>query len=635
MVGSLVSNSFLSGQDWALGSAAAVVLIGLVAKVLVSSWLLFLLVRLLLGVVRPLDLSAQFRRATGLVSAPRWPTIDMWGIALRTFGILLVVFMWAPILTVAIDSFNDGRTLPVWAGFSTRWYAAIPANEGLVDAIVVSLKIALLSTMVAVVIGTLAGVALARAVRPVRWGLARLLLIVFITPEIVTAIGLLLLYISAGPVLSDGTVRLVIGHSVISIAIVAFVVQARLSSMDPRLSDAAGNLGASPWRAFRQVTLPLAMPEPAQRAQGGRGRGGRDRHAAHSPCRRRTRLAAGAQGAGEVLRRRPGRAGVIAPMTPSTRPVRTAPSRVPRAPTTRVPAVTDRRAQLLDATIVVIAGHCVRGLRVQEVAAEAWVSVPLLYHYFGSREGLLEAALFAVSEDADRYSTGLARGAASAHDELVGRIVGELQDDDEVRTNSSAWGKPRWNSVFEQSEWNSVHKLTAEWVDEIAELVARVVAEEGSRVHVAPRPAAPRCPRRGPVRLVADWSGPTRGSPEAARRRHRARGAPTDELGRTSGRVGLLLGRAMDPATAGGDRVDVQGHDLAPRVEAGQGLDGPPVGSRVTERGRDHRTVADVVVHVAGQERIAGLPGGPRLSELHQVVGQPVEGPQRPELVVR
>ena len=260
VVGSLVSNSFLAAQDWALGAAAAVLLIVLVALVLLAAWLLFLLLRLLLGVVRPLDLSAQFRRATGLVSATRWPTIDTWGIALRTFGVLLVVFMWAPILTVAIYSFNDGRTLPVWAGFSARWYAAIPANEALVDAIGVSLRIALLSTLVAVVIGTLAGVALARAVRPVRWGLAGLLLIVFITPEIVTAIGLLLLYISAGPVLSDGTVRLVIGHSVISIAIVAFVVQARLSSMDPRLSDAAADLGATPWRAFRQVTLPLAMP---------------------------------------------------------------------------------------------------------------------------------------------------------------------------------------------------------------------------------------------------------------------------------------------------------------------------------------------------------------------------------------
>ena len=128
------------------------------------------------------------------------------------------------------------------------------------SAIEVSLRVAALSTMVAVAIGTLAGIALARAARPVRWTLAGLLLVVFITPEIVSAIGLLLLFVSAGPLLSDGTVRLVIAHSVISVAIVAFVVQARLSSVDPRLSDAAADLGAGPWRAMRQVTLPIALP---------------------------------------------------------------------------------------------------------------------------------------------------------------------------------------------------------------------------------------------------------------------------------------------------------------------------------------------------------------------------------------
>jgi AcrR family transcriptional regulator len=158
--------------------------------------------------------------------------------------------------------------------------------------------------------------------------------------------------------------------------------------------------------------------------------------------------------------------------------------------------------QLLDATIVVIARRGVRGLRVQEVAAEAGVSVPLLYHYFGSREGLLEAALFAVSEHADRYSTSVVRGASSAREELVGRLLGELQDDDEVRTNSSAWGELRWNSVFEESLRPAVHKLTAEWVDEIAEVVDRVVAEEGGTARVDGLASAERL-----VALVEGLSG--------------------------------------------------------------------------------------------------------------------------------
>lgn len=162
----------------------------------------------------------------------------------------------------------------------------------------------------------------------------------------------------------------------------------------------------------------------------------------------------------------------------------------------------DRRTQLLDATIVVIARRGVRGLRVQEVAAEAGVSVPLLYHYFGSREGLLEAALFAVSEHADRYATSVALKAPTARDELIGRLLGELQDDDEVRTNSSAWGELRWNSVFEESLRPSVHKLTAEWVDEIAEVFGRAAAEVGSSGAVDALASAERL-----VALVEGLSG--------------------------------------------------------------------------------------------------------------------------------
>jgi AcrR family transcriptional regulator len=164
--------------------------------------------------------------------------------------------------------------------------------------------------------------------------------------------------------------------------------------------------------------------------------------------------------------------------------------------------VTDRRTQLLDATIVVIARRGVRGLRVQEVAAEAGVSVPLLYHYFGSREGLLEAALFAVSEHADRYSTSLATGTSTAREELVARLVGELQDTDEVRTNSSAWGELRWNSVFEEELRPAVHKLTAEWVDEIAELIEKIGVEEKRRTALDSHAAAERL-----VALVEGLSG--------------------------------------------------------------------------------------------------------------------------------
>lgn len=143
--------------------------------------------------------------------------------------------------------------------------------------------------------------------------------------------------------------------------------------------------------------------------------------------------------------------------------------------------MSDRRSALLDATITVIARRGVRGLRVQEVAAEAGVSVPLLYHYFGSREGLLTAALAAVDARADRYSTQAVRPGATARQELTARLLGELQDSPEVHTTSSAWGELRWASVFDEGLRPAVAELTEAWVDVVADLVRRVHREETGR----------------------------------------------------------------------------------------------------------------------------------------------------------
>lgn len=174
--------------------------------------------------------------------------------------------------------------------------------------------------------------------------------------------------------------------------------------------------------------------------------------------------------------------------------------RLARTPT--IGPVTDRRTQLLQATIGVIAKRGVRGMRVQEIAADAGVSVPLLYHYFGSREGLLEAAMLLASDQAGSYSSRAAEGARTARDELVAKLVGELQDTDEVRTNSAAWGELRWSAAFEDKLKPVVQRLTREWVDEIAAVIARVVTEEGGSVGIDPRRAAERL-----VALVEGLSG--------------------------------------------------------------------------------------------------------------------------------
>lgn len=142
--------------------------------------------------------------------------------------------------------------------------------------------------------------------------------------------------------------------------------------------------------------------------------------------------------------------------------------------------MTDRRSDLLDATITVIARRGVRGLRVQEVAAQAGVSVPLIYHYFGNREGLLSAALSAVDDRADRYSAEAAGPAATPREELAARLLGELQDTPEVVTTSSAWGELRWACVFDPALRPDVARLTAAWVDHVADLVRQVHEHEGT-----------------------------------------------------------------------------------------------------------------------------------------------------------
>ncbi len=145
----------------------------------------------------------------------------------------------------------------------------------------------------------------------------------------------------------------------------------------------------------------------------------------------------------------------------------------------RLPQVSDRRTQLLDATVAVIARRGVRGLRVQEVASEVGVSVALIYHYFGNREGLLAAALQSVSDTAARYAEPPGFGTPRAR--LIARLHGEFRDEGTVRTNSAAWGELRWASVFDAGLRPPVERLTGEWVSEIAELVSAVAEDEGAR----------------------------------------------------------------------------------------------------------------------------------------------------------
>ena len=182
------------------------------------------------------------------------------------FGMLAFgyAFLYLPIALVIFYSFNESRLVTVWSGFSLKWWHALFANEAMLQAAWLSLRIALVSATGAALLGLAAGYALVRAPRfPGRTLFGSLVVAPMVMPEVVMGISMLLLFVGSerffgGP--DRGFLTIAIAHTTFSIAFVAIVVQARLSDFDRALEEAAMDLGATPWVTFRTVTLPLIMP---------------------------------------------------------------------------------------------------------------------------------------------------------------------------------------------------------------------------------------------------------------------------------------------------------------------------------------------------------------------------------------
>jgi ABC-type spermidine/putrescine transport system permease subunit II len=188
----------------------------------------------------------------------RRPPRDVAGWFLRGWSILVYVFLYLPILFVVIYSFNENRRLVPWHGYSSEWFDEALQDDTIRAAIGVSVRAALLTSLVSVVIGSLAGIALARRgggwVKP----FLALVFLILVTPEIVDGIAYLIWFVRLN--LDSSMARLVVGHSVFNSAVVALIVRARLQGLDESLEEAAADLGAPPTRVFRQITLPLMMP---------------------------------------------------------------------------------------------------------------------------------------------------------------------------------------------------------------------------------------------------------------------------------------------------------------------------------------------------------------------------------------
>lgn len=173
-----------------------------------------------------------------------------------TFGL---AFLYLPILLLVIYSFNESRLVTVWAGFSTKWYAALLENEGLLDAAWVTLRVAFLSATVATVLGTMAAIALVRFGRFYgRTLFSGMIYAPLVMPDVILGLSLLLLFVSVD--FTRGFWTIVLAHITFAMCFVAVVVQSRLVTFDRSLEEAALDLGCPPVRTFFQITLPLIAP---------------------------------------------------------------------------------------------------------------------------------------------------------------------------------------------------------------------------------------------------------------------------------------------------------------------------------------------------------------------------------------
>jgi putrescine transport system permease protein len=175
------------------------------------------------------------------------------------------LFLYLPIVLLVVFSFNESRLVTVWGGFSTKWYGELFRNQQILGAAWLSFKIAAMNATGATVLGTLAGLALARfgrfRGRPLLTGLATAPLVM---PEVITGLSLLLLFVAmeqaVGWPAGRGITTITIAHITFSMAYVTVVVQSRLATLDQSLEEAAMDLGARPAKVFFLITLPIILP---------------------------------------------------------------------------------------------------------------------------------------------------------------------------------------------------------------------------------------------------------------------------------------------------------------------------------------------------------------------------------------
>jgi putrescine transport system permease protein len=174
-------------------------------------------------------------------------------------------FLYIPIASLIVYSFNKSKLVTVWGGFSTQWYGALMHNDQILNAAWLSLRVATVSATFAVVLGTLGGMVLARfgpfRGRTLFSGLTTAPLVM---PEVITGLSLLLLFVTMEQLIGwpqgRGITTIIISHVTLTMAYVTVIVQSRLTQLDESLEEAAMDLGARPWKVFFVITLPIIFP---------------------------------------------------------------------------------------------------------------------------------------------------------------------------------------------------------------------------------------------------------------------------------------------------------------------------------------------------------------------------------------
>ena len=174
-------------------------------------------------------------------------------------------FFYVPILSMIVYAFNGSRLATVWGGFSTKWYGTLLSNAQVGKALWLSLEIALLSSIIATILGTMAGIALARFTKfRGRTLFSGLVTAPLVMPEVITGISSLIFFILLGQYVgwpsARGFTTVTLAHITFSMVFVTTIVQSRMLSADRAIEEAAMDLGARPWQVLRDVTLPVISP---------------------------------------------------------------------------------------------------------------------------------------------------------------------------------------------------------------------------------------------------------------------------------------------------------------------------------------------------------------------------------------